>query len=136
MKCTIGYLAAAFAMAVVVGCNTDTAVVGGRYDTVRTYPNITLSQRTLEDALGFQEPIVKRTANNLMHVTITVRSLSNEELHVEYRMVWLNEAGQPITPQMTWTPLRMDPRQPQRISITSTSPHAQDYNLQLRWGRP
>jgi uncharacterized protein YcfL len=119
-----------------VGCNTDTSVIGGEYDTARSYPNITLSQPTLADALGFQEPSVTRTPNNLMHVTLPVRALSNQELHVEYKVNWFDAAGQPILPETSWVSLRLEPRQPTYVAVTSSSPDATNYNLQFRWARP
>ena len=119
-----------------VGCNTDTSVIGGKYDSARSYPNITLSQPALADALGFQEPSVTRTANNLMRVTLPVRALSNEDLHVEYKVNWFDGAGQPILPDTSWATLRLEPRQPAYVAVTSSSPDAINYNIQFRWARP
>ena len=118
------------------GCKSDTSVVAGDYDDVARYPNVTLSQPSLRDALGFQEPIVTRNDNNLMQVTVPVRARSNDELHVEYRVVWMDANLQPLRPEMSWTPLRMEPRQPHNITVQATSPAAAKYNLQFRWSRP
>jgi len=118
------------------GCNTDTSVIGAEYDDARSYPNITLSQPTLGDALGFQDPKVTRTENDLMHVSLPVRARSNEELHVEYMVTWFDAEGQPLRPRTSWNTLRLEPRQPSYIAVTSTSSEAVNYNLQFRWARP
>lgn len=121
---------------VIGGCKADTSPIGAKYDEVGRYPNITLSQPSLQEALGFQEPIVTRTPENLMRVSVPVRARSDEELHVEYKPVWLDANLQPISPEMSWTPLRLEPRQPATITVQSTSPAAVNYNLQFRWSRP
>jgi uncharacterized protein YcfL len=118
------------------GCKADTSPIGGQYDEVSRYPNITLSQGTLQEALGFQEPIVSRTADNFMHVSLPVRARSNEELLIEYRVIWLDASLQPLRPETAWVPLRLEPRQPYNITVQSTTPLATNYNLQFRWSRP
>ena len=118
------------------GCYQNTAVVPGRYDSARSYPNVTLAQDTLQEALGFQEPEVTRTRNDLMRVTVPVRARSDETLYVEYRVIWLDEEGQPIGPEMTWAPLRLSPRVPEYVSATSSSERAENYSFQFRWSRP
>ncbi|MBI1369584.1 MAG: DUF1425 domain-containing protein [Planctomycetes bacterium] len=131
------YAALTLAMSMIVGgCNSDTSVIGGTYDEARAYPKITLSQDTLQPALGFQEPVVTRTSTNLMSVTVPVRARSNEDLNVEYRIIWFDANHQPIRPEGSWMTVRLEPRQPTSITVTSSSTDAVDYNLQFRWARP
>lgn len=127
--------AALAAMWIVTGC-ASTDVVAGRYDTADHYPNVTLSERSLQDALGFQEPVISQTPSGLMRVTIPLRARSNDELHLEYRFVWLDDEGAPVQPEMNWRPLRLEPRQPQYVSASASSAAAENYNFQVRWGRP
>ena len=135
MKIAIAAVLAA-GLAGLGACHRDTSVVGAQYDEVARYPNITLSQPSLSDALGFQEPIVTRNANNIMQVSVPVRARSNDELHVEYRVVWLDPNLQPIRPEGSWKALRLEPRQPYTVTETASSPAATNYNLQFRWSRP
>ena len=136
MKRLFAAMSLAAALAIAGGCKSDTSVVGAQYDEVARYPNVTLSQPSLSDALGFQEPIVTRNANNIMQVSIPVRARSNDELHVEYRVIWLDPNLQPLRPEMSWKPLRLEPRQPYTITETASTTSATNYNLQLRWSRP
>lgn len=131
----IGAVMVAAGLSVAVGC-ADTGVVGGKYDEARAYPSITLSQPSLQDALGFQEATVTRTANNLLKVTQPVRAQSNDQLSIEYRAVWFDQSGQPIPPESSWKSVRLEPRQPAYITVMSSSPDAVRYNLQFRWARP
>ena len=117
------------------GC-AATGPIPAQYDEARHYPNISLSQQSLSRALGFQDPIVTRTRNDLLHVTVPMRSRSNDTLHVDHRVIWLDKEGRPIPPEMSWAPLRLDPRQPHRLVATATSREAEDYNIQMRWSLP
>ena len=118
------------------GCYTDTAPIGADVDDAIDYPQITLSQRSLEAALAFQKPVVTRIDGDLLRVTVPVRARSNETLHVEYKVVWLDVSGNPVPPDLIWTPLRLEPRQPHNVVVNSTSPQATDFNMQFRWSKP
>jgi uncharacterized protein YcfL len=118
------------------GCHSDTSPIGAQSDPYTTYPNITLSQPSLTEAVKFQSPVLSRTANNNMQVTVPVRGASNETLHLEYRVIWFDAVHRPLSPEMSWTPIRLEPRQPQQLTAASSSSDAVDYNLQVRWGKP
>jgi uncharacterized protein YcfL len=115
-----------------VGC---TAPIAAKNDEVKAYPEITLSQRSLERQLGFQPPTVARVSNNLLQVTVPVRAKTDHEMNVEYKVVWFDIIGQVIKPETGWVPLRLEPRQPQTVTVQSTSEDAVRYNLQFRVGR-
>lgn len=137
MRYTTPYRLLAFmAIAACSGCRSDTAPIPASNDEALSYPQITLSQRSLQGALGFQKPVVTQTGDNLMQVTVPVRARSNQELHVEYKVVWLDASGRPVPPDLSWRPLRLEPRQPHNIIVNATSPKATDYNMQFRWSRP
>ena len=121
----------------VAGCESAyTGPLTVPHDEYQPYPNVTVSQGTLAAAIRMREPVVERLPSGLLAVTLPLRSASDETLHVEWRVDFLTERGVPIEPRMQWRPLRMDPRQPASISANSTSPTAEDYNIQLRWGLP
>lgn len=127
---------AALASAGLAGGCQSTAPIGGQYDEARSYPNVTLSQPSLQKALGFQEPTVSTIENGLKHVTLPVRARSNETLHVQYRVLWFDKKGRPIEPKMSWRYTRLEPRQPETLTAGATSAEAADYDFQLRWARP
>ena len=121
--------------AVLAGCRYDTRPISGGPDEVVNYPDISLSEDTLQHALGFQQPIVSRTSGNLLQVTLPVRGKSNEQLQVEYKVIWFDASGQPLRPDVGWVPLRLEPRQPTSITVNSTSSDAVRFNIQWRWTR-
>ncbi len=115
-----------------VGC---TDPIAGKGDPFIEYPGVTLSEDSLKEKLGFQKPIISRVDNNLMRVTLPVRARSTEELHVEYKVVWMDEAGIPLRPEGSWTPLTLEKRQPTAITVNATSSDATKFNIQWRWSR-
>lgn len=122
--------------AVLAGCRVNTSVIEPRRDPVVAYPNVTLSQPSLARALAVNQPVVTETEVGLMRVSVPVRSRSREELYVEYRTVWLNEAGQPVGGPFTWRTVRISARQRAWLSARATTEEATNFNMQLRWSRP
>lgn len=123
----------ALALGAATGC--DTGPIAARMDSTSTYPEVSLSQESLRDALAFLPPVVGRVDNGLLRVTVPVRSKADEALHVEYRVTWFDATGQALDPEMTWAPLRLEPRQPASVTVTATSDLAARYNVQFRWGK-
>ena len=134
MKATLS-LAAVAVVAVFGAACASTDVVPGQYDTAIVYPNITLQSPELQRSLGFQEPVVSETESGLMRVTVPVRSRRNQEIHLQYKVIWLDADGNPIRPEMNWRYRRMEPLQPAYLSASATSETAENYNMQIRWGR-
>jgi uncharacterized protein YcfL len=125
----------AVALLCLVGCKGYYGPIGPTYESVSTYPKITLSQGSLAEAIRVGEPTLATVANDLLQLNVPIRAHSDDQLHVEYRVVWKDKTGKPIAPQSVWTGIKLAPRQPQNLIATSTSKEAVDYNLQLRWSR-
>ncbi len=121
----------------ITGCSsTPTDPIAAKYDSARSYPKISLTNPSLYDAIGVQPTIETKSPGNLMQLTLPIRATSPEELHIEYRVIWFDAQQRPISPQMTWAPKRLSPRQPDHIVASASSDTAVDYNIQLRWSRP
>ncbi len=116
-----------------IGC---TQPLGGRPDEAQVYPKITLSQTSLQNALGFNTPTVSRGAVDQMKVTQPIRAKSDDALFIEYKVIWYDASRTPVRPHMSWTAKRLEPRQPDFITVLATSSKAVDYNIQIRWGKP
>ena len=128
---------AALVVAAIAGCQKPyTGPYEAQYDEYQPYPTVTLSQASLREAIRITEPRVERLSDGLLLVTLPLRSASDEPIHVEWRIEFLDKRGVPIEPRMNWRPLRLEPRQPESISAGSTSGDAENYNVQLRWGLP
>jgi len=133
---TVALLGAAL-LSAAPGCERqNTAPIGGARDYVEQYPGVSLSDPSLIDALKFQDPIITRNANDLIEVAQPIRADTDEELHIEYKVVWFDDAGVPIEPQTSWTPKRLEPRQLDYIKVAAMSEEATGHNIQIRWSRP
>lgn len=126
---------AVLSAAMLAGCQ-NTSPVAGAPDEAQVYPKVTLSQASLQAALGFNTPTVTRSANDLMVVSYPVRARAEEALFIEYKFVWFDVNHRPIRPYMTWKAKRLEPRQPDYLEGSATSADAVDYNIQVRWGKP
>jgi len=115
------------------GC---TGVLEGKPDSTNPYPNITLTTKELYDGLAFNPATVTRTETGMLAVSQPIRARANEPLMIEYRFVWLDSAGAPISPQTGWVYKRLEPRVPETMSANSSSKQAVDYQIHIRWARP
>ena len=129
-------LTSVLAATALCGCKSDTGPIGPISDEALRYPQLTFSDRSIQQALGFQKPIVSQTGDGLMQVTVPVRATSREPLHIEYKTVWLDASGRPVPPDLSWRHLILEPRQPTDITVNATSKEAKDFNMQFRWARP
>jgi uncharacterized protein YcfL len=122
----IGLIAAA-------GC---TGVLGGQADTTNPYPKVTVTAKELYDGLAFNPATMTRTQTGMLAVSQPIRARANEPLMIEYRFVWLDAAGVPLSPQPGWVYKRLEPRIPETLSANSSSKDAVDYQIHVRWARP
>lgn len=132
---TFRTLAIALAAALCVGCQADTEPIAGSPDDTDLYPRVTLTSRSLQEAIGVGAPVESQTAVGNLRVLLPVRARTSDQAHVEYRIIWFDRAGQIVRPGMTWTPKRFEPKQPDQLTFAASSAEAVDYNIQIRWGR-
>ena len=132
---TLGLMAAfTLTAALLVGCQADTEPIAGSPDDAAFYPKVTLSNRSLQEALGVSAPIQAKTETGNVKVMLPVRARTSNASHIEYRIVWFDASGQAIRPQMEWKPKRLEQKQPEQLTFLATSADAVDYNIQIRWG--
>jgi uncharacterized protein YcfL len=120
---------------VLAGCKADTGPIGPISDEALTYPQLTLSDRSLQKKVGFQKPVVSQTGDGLLHVTVPLRARTDEPVLLEYKPVWLDKSGRPVPPELSWRHMRLEPRQPANIVVNATSKEATDFNIQFRPAR-
>lgn len=122
------------AAALCVGCQSDTEPIAGSPDDANIYPRVTLTSRSLQEALGVGAPVQSETAVGNLQVKLPVRARTADPSHIEYRIVWFDKTGQIVRPAMTWTPKRLEPKVPDQLTFAASSVEAVDYNIQIRWG--
>jgi hypothetical protein len=78
---------------------------------------------------------MERRNGGILFVTVPIRSASNLDLHVDYRVTFLNQAGSPIY-QSGWTGGTTLVRNVfSEIQFNSPSADAADFRLDLRYSQ-
>jgi Protein of unknown function (DUF1425) len=129
-------LAAAILTAGFIGCaSTPTEdPIEGRQDTVRAGDprQIFFDSTGLRDDTALDAPVVTRDANGLLHVTVPIRSVIDKQLYIEYRVVFFDHNRQEID-RSPWRDKTLAAHLPDRVSINSTSPRAESFQLHFRY---
>ncbi len=115
------------------GCNQVTPPIEGRAD---PYPanQINLASQDLRDKTAISPPIVDRR-NGILFVTVPIRSASNLDLHIDYRVTFFNTNGS-ILYQGSWEALpTLIHNVPSEVRFNSTTSEAADWRLDLRYSR-
>ena len=84
----------------------------------------------VDTAVG--RPVATRDESGLLHVTIPVRSAIDKQLHIDYWITWFDRNGQPIG-KFGPMPKTLEANTPDSITVVSTSPRAEDFQLDLRY---
>lgn len=89
---------------------------------------------SLRNRTAVEPPIMERR-NGLLYVTVPIRSASNYNLHVDYRVTFFDRSGVPIetTPWLGGKTLTANV--PDVIQFNSTNANAADFRLDLREAR-
>src|SRR5256885_421669 len=106
-----------FALAASSGCKSSAHVPAGSPGSPQMY----FATEELRRDTVVDPPIVDRDENNLLRVTIPIRSALNYTLYVDYRVTWLDRNGQPLTEHTGWLTKTLEANTPDRVTVTSTS---------------
>src|SRR5687767_4693358 len=84
----------ALTLALLAGCSNVKAPISGRAD-----PHFSEQIHfTDEDLRGKTAiaPVSMERRNGILYVTVPIRSTTNKDLHIDYRVTFFNELGTPI----------------------------------------
>jgi hypothetical protein len=126
---------AAGLLAGAVGCNNSVSdPIQGRQDMYRAGDptQVFLDSTDLRNDTAFDTPAVTRDANGLLHVSVPIRSVINKQLYVEYRVIFFDREHQEID-RSPWRDKTLAADLPDRVSITSTNPRAESFQLHFRY---
>ncbi len=118
-----------------LGCNSSVRPpIEGRMDPY-VPPQVTFAQKDLARDTAVSAPNLQRDdAGNLLHVTLPIRSATNQTLYVDYKVTFLDRDGGVLS-ETGWKSKTLEANTPDSISVNSTSPRASDFQLALRWSR-
>jgi hypothetical protein len=96
-------------------------------------PQITFANASLANMTAVSPPIMERRNGGILYVTVPIRSASNYDFHIDYRVTFLNQAGAPIY-QSGWTGGTTLVRNvPSEIQFNSPNADAADFRLDIRY---
>jgi hypothetical protein len=89
----------------------------------------------LRDSTAIGQVKVTFDESKLLHVDVPIRSMTNLPLYADYRVSFVDANGMPLGPPTPWTSIRLVPNEFQNISVTSSSPRAADFRMDLQDAR-
>lgn len=89
---------------------------------------------SLKDETAVGEPAVSRDENGYVYVTVPIRSETNKELHIDYRVTFFDRNRQQLS-QTGWFTKDLSPKVPDQIMVNSMSPRAEDFQIDFRWAK-
>jgi uncharacterized protein DUF1425 len=95
------------------------------------WPQIMLADRDLQRRIAVRQPQVSQDRAGLLFVTVPVRNTTAQQFTMEYRVTFFDRNHAPIQ-QTTWFPKTMPPHTQETITVNSTSPRADDFQIDLR----
>jgi len=108
--------------------------IEGRLDPY-TPSQIHFASKELRNETAVGTPNLTRdTEGNILHVTIPVRAATNKELHVDYRVTFLDKNGQFLN-QTGWFTRTLAPNVPDYIEVSSLGPRAADFQMDFRYAQ-
>jgi hypothetical protein len=93
---------------------------------------ISVASQHLQDNTRIGTPVASRDAeSNILYVTVPIRSTTNEQLYVDYRVSFFDRNGQVIS-ETGWFTRTLTPNLPDQIMVRSTTPRAADFHVDIR----
>jgi len=97
-------------------------------------PQINLASRELQGRIAVRRPQVSQDEAGLMFVTVPIRNTTSRQLTIEYRATFFDRNRLPIQ-ETTWFPRTLTAHTQQTFTINSTSPEADDFQIDIRPGK-
>lgn len=98
---------------------------------VARWPQIQIADRQLARRIAVRQPVVSTDEAGLLYVTVPVRSTTQRQITIEYKVAFFDRQRNPIQ-ETTWFPKTMTPLSQETIRFNSTSNRADDFQLTIR----
>jgi hypothetical protein len=122
----------ALALFVVGGCVKPP--IEGRLDPY-TPSQIHFASKALRDDTAVGTPNLTRDdTGNILFVTVPIRAATNKELHVDYRLTFLDKNGQVLS-KTGWFTRTLAPNVPDYIEANSNGARAADFQMDFRYAQ-
>ena len=116
-----------------LGCSDVKAPISARQDPYSPQ-QIHLASDDLRHHTALDAPHVWRDDGGLLHVTVPIRAATDKQLYIDYRATFFDRDRLPIS-EAGWTRKTLAPNVPDQFSVNSTSPLAQDFQIDIRYSK-
>ena len=101
------------------------------------YPRqqVHLTSKDLRWHTAVDTPQVWRDDAGLLFITLPIRSTTNQQLYIDYRVTFFDGQGRPIGEPSGWLSKTLAPNVPDQITVNSTTPLAKDFQVDLRYSQ-
>ena len=115
-----------------VGCGVRPPIEG-RLDPYQP-KQVHFDSNSLKHETAVGEPAVARDENGNVYITVPIRSETNKELYVDYRVTFFDRNHQVLN-QTSWFTKVLTPKVPDQIMVNSMTPRADDFQIDFRWAK-
>lgn len=117
----------------ILGCGVK-STIEARQD---PYPRqqVHLTSDDLRSRTAVDTPQVWRDDAGLLFVTVPIRAASDLQLYIDYRVTFFDRQGRPLGGPSGWISKTLSPRVPDQITVNSTTPLAQDFQVDVRYSQ-
>ena len=105
--------------------------IEGRLDPYQP-KQVHFAESSLKHETAVGEPAVARDENGMVYVTVPIRSETNKELYVDYRVTFFDSNRQELW-KTGWFTRTLAPNIPDNITVNSTGPRAADFQVDFRY---
>jgi hypothetical protein len=88
----------------------------------------------LQNDTAVSKPIVSRDPFNILIVTVPIRSVIDQNLHVDYRVTFFDQTGAPIE-ETSWFTTVLTGNTPSNVTVKATSPAAANFQVDFRYAQ-
>jgi uncharacterized protein YcfL len=118
---------------IAAGCGVKKPIEG-RHDPYAQH-QIHFASAHLRDSTAVGTPVASRDSeNNILYVTVPIRSTTNQQLYIDYRVSFFDRNGQLIS-ESGWFTRTLTPNVPTEIRVNSMTPRAADFRVDFRPAR-
>jgi uncharacterized protein YcfL len=100
-----------------------------------TRQQIHLTSDDLRWHTAVDTPQVSRDDAGLLFITVPIRSTSNQQLYIDYRVTFFDRQGRPLGEPSGWLSKILAPNVPDQFTVNSTTPLASDFQIDLRYSQ-
>lgn len=128
--------AALIVMLAMAGCDTIQAPPSPRGDPLEGNYPANVAIQGLAEELVVEKPIITASSPDVpMSVVVPVRSVSDDKLKLQYRFIFLDNRGRPLTQPPGWQYITVEPKLRIFMEGSALDTSAADYNLEIRPNR-